>query len=115
SLLATCPSLSTITAVQNTKEIPIFMMVAPTPELMKVKDVQGNDPPNLYGVAEDLNYIDTSFSIIPKLVSPKGAQLRVGLLYNQAEPQSVSAFDRLQELANSMNVELVARAVHMTA
>ncbi|HEY1872203.1 MAG TPA: ABC transporter substrate binding protein, partial [Chitinophagaceae bacterium] len=34
TLIATNPSLSTITAIQNTKTIPIFMMVAPTPTLM---------------------------------------------------------------------------------
>lgn len=115
SLMATNPSLSTITAVQNTKEIPIFMITAPTPELMEVQDAEGNDPPNLFGVAENLNYIDTSFSIIPKLVAPAGETLRVGLLYNQSEPQSVSAFNRLNGLANRLGVELVARPVNTTA
>lgn len=115
TLIATSPSLSTITAVQNTKEIPVFMMVAPTPELMEVQDAEGNDPPNLYGIAENLNYIDTSFSIIPKLVEPKGETLRIGLLYNQSEPQSVSAFNRLNGLANQLGVQLVARPVNTTA
>lgn len=115
TLMATSPSLSTVTAVQNTKEIPIFMMVAPTPELMEVQDAQGNDPPNLYGVAENLNYIDTSFSIIPKLVQPAEASLRIGLLYNQSEPQSVSAFERLEGLADRLGVNLVARPVNTTA
>src|SRR6476659_3084818 len=41
SLIAANPSLSTITAVQNTKTIPIFMMVSPTPALMKVNDAAG--------------------------------------------------------------------------
>lgn len=115
TLIATNPSLSTITAVQNTQEIPIFMMTAPTPELMEVQDAQGNDPPNLFGVAENLNYIDTSFSIIPNLVMPAGETLRVGLLYNQSEPQSVSAFNRLNDLANRLGVALVARPVNTTA
>lgn len=115
TLLATCPSLPTITALQNTKDIPIFMMVAPTPELMNVQDAGGNAPANLFGVAENLAYIDTSFSIIPKLVKPKGAKLRVGLLYNQSEPQSVEAYGRLQNLAASLGVELVARPVNTTA
>lgn len=114
-LIATSPSLSTITAVQNTKEIPIFMMVAPTPELMKVQAKDGSDPPNLYGVAENLNYIDTSFSLIPKLLTVEGRSLKVGLLYNQSEPQSVSAFDRLQELATRLGVQLVAKPVNTTA
>lgn len=115
TLIASSPSLSTITAVQNTREIPIFMMVAPTPELMKVQDAQGNDPSNLFGVAENLNYIDTSFSIIPNLISPSGEKLRVGLLYNQSEPQSVSAYERLNDLAGQLDVQLVARPVNATA
>ncbi|PHN03430.1 ABC transporter substrate-binding protein [Flavilitoribacter nigricans] len=115
TLMATNPSLSTITAIQNTKEIPVFMMVAPTPELMEVQDAAGNDPPNLYGVAENLNYIDTSFSIIPRLIEPAGATLRVGLLYNQSEPQSVSAFNRLNGLAQQLGIQLVARPVNTTA
>lgn len=114
TLLATCPSLSTITALQNSKEIPIFMMVAPTPELMKVQDASGKAPANLFGVAENLAYIDTSFSIIPKLVKPKGGKLRVGLLYNQSEPQSVEAYERLKGLATTLGAELVARPVNAT-
>ncbi|MCB0633961.1 MAG: ABC transporter substrate-binding protein, partial [Lewinella sp.] len=114
-LMATNPSLSTITAVQNTSEIPIFMMVAPTPELMEVQGKDGSDPPNLFGVAENLNYIDTSFSLIPKLLPVEGRSLKVGLLYNQSEPQSVSAFNRLQGLADKLEVQLVARPVNTTA
>src|SRR3954452_24347265 len=56
TLMATNPSLSTITAVQNTKDIPIFMMVSPTPTLMKVNDANGHSPKNLFGVGEDLDY-----------------------------------------------------------
>src|SRR5580700_5838868 len=52
TLIATNPSLSTITAIQNTKDIPVFMMVSPTPQLMNVTDKQGNAPANLFGVAE---------------------------------------------------------------
>ncbi len=114
-LLATSPSLSTITALQNTREVPVFMMVAPTPELMGVNDAEGNSPANLFGVGEDLDYIDTSFTIIPQLLQPRGAVLRVGLLYNQSEPQSVFAHDRLMALANSLGVQLVARPVNVTA
>lgn len=115
ALMATCPSLSTITALQNTNDIPVFMMVSPTPSLMKVVDGQGDAPSNLYGVAEELSYIDTSFSIIPKLIDPEGERLRVGLLYNQSEPQSVDAFNKLKELAEQMSISLVARPVNATA
>ena len=115
TLMATNPSLSTITALQNTADIPVFMMVSPTPELMKVLDAQGNAPKNLFGVGEELAYIDTSFSIIPKLVDPKGDQLRVGLLYNQSEPQSVEAYEKIQGLAGRLGVALIARPVNATA
>lgn len=114
-LMATSPSLSTIAAIQNTKDIPIFMMVSPTPSQMEVEDAQGNAPANLFGVAEGLDYIDTSFSLIPQLVQPKGERLRVGLLYNQSEPQSVEAYERLLGLAAALNVELAARPVNTTA
>lgn len=114
-LVATSPSLSTITALQNTKDIPVFMMVSPTPQLMKVTDEAGNAPANLFGVAENLAYIDTSFSIIPKLMEPADGQLRVGLLYNQSEPQSVDAFNKLNELAYQLGIQLIARPVNNTA
>ncbi len=114
-LIATNPSLSTIAALQNTKDIPIFMMVSPLPARMEVEDAQGNAPDNLFGVAEDLDYIDTSFSLIPRLVQPEGEKLRVGLLYNQSEPQSVDAYGRLQGLSDALGVELVARPVNTTA
>jgi len=115
TLMATCPTLSTVTALQNTKEIPIFMMVAPTPEIMGMLDAAGKPPANLFGVADNLAYIDTSFSIITNLVKPKGPQLRVGMIYNQAEPQSVDAYERLNELAKAFNVALIALPVNATA
>src|SRR6201996_3569394 len=90
-LLATCTTLSSITAVQKTKTIPIFEMVSPTLERMKVLDASGKAPTNLFGAVEDLQYIDTSFSIIPKILKPKGAKLVIGMIYNQSEPQSADA------------------------
>jgi putative ABC transport system substrate-binding protein len=114
-LLATNPTLSTITAVQNTDEIPIFMMTSPTPELMQLTDDSGQAPENLFGVAEDLKYIDTSFALMPAMLTPKGERLRIGLLYNQSEPQSVDAFKRMQQLADRYNTDLVAQPVNNTA
>lgn len=115
SLIATNPSLSTITAVQNTKTIPIFMMVAPTPALMKVNDAQGNAPKNLFGVGETLDYIDTSFLLIPKIVQPKSVKLTVGMIFNQSEPQSVEAIQRIQQLATTNNINLVSLPVNSSA
>ena len=114
-LIATNPSLSTITAVQNTTEIPVFMMVSPTPQLMHVTDSSGNAPANLFGVAESLGYIDTSFSLIPKLIKPKQGKLRVGMIYNQSEPQSAEALKRIQQLATQLDMELISLPVSNTA
>src|ERR1700757_1480860 len=79
-LLATCTTLSTVTAIQKTKTIPIFAMVSPTPARMNVISSTGVAPANLFGAVEELAYIDTSFSIIPKLLKPKGAKLVIGMI-----------------------------------
>src|SRR5579872_2256891 len=105
-LLATCTTLSTITAIQKTKTIPVFAMVSPTPERMNVVSSTGVNPSNLFGVVEDLNYIDTSFNIITKLLKPKAGKLLIGMIYNQSEPQSADAVNRLKDLAAKSNVNL---------
>jgi putative tryptophan/tyrosine transport system substrate-binding protein len=115
TLIATNPSLSTITAIQNSKEIPIFMMVSPTPDLMKINDSSGHAPRNLLGVGETLDYIDTSFLLIPKLIKPKSGRLTVGMIYNQSEPQSVEAMDRIRKLAADNNINLIYLPVNATA
>ncbi|RFZ84856.1 ABC transporter substrate-binding protein [Mucilaginibacter terrenus] len=114
-LLATSTTVSTIAAIQKTKTIPIFQMVSPTPERMKVADAQGKGPANLFGTMEELNYIDTSFALIPKLLKPKGAQLTVGMIYNQSEPQSADALQRIQGLAAKLNVKIVALPLNSSA
>ena len=114
-LLATCTTLSTISALQKTKTVPIFMMVSPTPELMKVNDAAGHAPANLFGTCEELGYIDTSFNLIPKLVKPKNGKLVIGMIYNEAEPQSVDAMNRIKGLADKQNITLVAIPVNTSA
>jgi len=115
AFIATNPSLSTITAIQNTREIPIFMMVSPTPELMKVTDAGKKAPVNLFGVGESLDYIDTSFSLIPKLLKPKGDKLKVGMIFNQSEPQSAEALNSIKQLADKLNIKLVYLPVNSSA
>jgi putative ABC transport system substrate-binding protein len=110
-LLATCTTLSSITAAQKTKTLPIFMMVSPTVKLMNLQSTQTN----LFGAVEDLNYIDTSFSNIPKFIKPKGGKLRVGMIYNQSEPQSVDAKNRIDGLAAKLNIDLVALPLNSSA
>lgn len=107
-LIATNTTLSTITALQKTKDIPVFMMVSPTPELMNITDEKGKAPANLHGVAEELAYIDTSFSFIPKFIKPKGTKLVVGMIYNQSEPQSVDALERIKTTAAKLNIQIEA-------
>jgi putative ABC transport system substrate-binding protein len=114
-LIATCPTLPTIAAAQKTKTIPIFAMVSPTAKLMNLADSSGNGPANLFGVAEDLNYIDTSFTNIPKFLKPKAGKLVVGMIYNQAEPQSVDAEKRIQSLADKLNITLIALPLNSSA
>src|SRR6202000_224116 len=114
-LLATCTPLSTITAIQKTKSIPIFAMVSPTPARMNVISSTGVTPANLFGAVEELAYIDTSFSIIPKLLKPKGAKLVIGMIYNQSEPQSADAMNRIKSLADKMNITLVALPLNSSA
>jgi putative ABC transport system substrate-binding protein len=114
-LLATCTTLSSVTAVQKTKTIPIFEMVSPTPARMNVLDASGKAPANLFGAVEDLEYIDTSFSIIPKVLKPKNGKLVVGMIYNQSEPQSADAMQRIKGLADKLNITLIALPLNTSA
>jgi putative ABC transport system substrate-binding protein len=114
-LLATSTTLATVAAIQKTKTIPIFQMVSPTPERMKVVDATGKAPANLFGTMEELNYIDTSFALIPKLLKPKASQLTIGMIFNQSEPQSADALDRIKGLAAKLNVKIIALPLNSSA
>ncbi|MBS1504668.1 MAG: ABC transporter substrate-binding protein, partial [Bacteroidetes bacterium] len=114
-LLATCTTLSTITALQKTKTIPVFAMVSPVPSRMNVVSSTGAAPPNLFGALEDLNYIDTSFNIIPNLLKPKAGKLVIGMIYNQSEPQSADAMNRIKSLADKAGVTLIALPLNSSA
>ena len=112
-LMATCTTLSSITAAQKTKTVPIFMMVSPTVKLMQLQDSSGRK--NLFGTVEDLNYIDTSFSNIPKFLKPKTGKLVVGMIYNQSEPQSLDAKNRIQADADKLGITLIALPLNSSA
>lgn len=112
-LLATCTTLSSITAAQKTKTIPIFMMVSPTVKLMQLGDSASRK--NLFGAVEDLNYIDTSFSNIPKFLKPKSGKLTIGMIFNQSEPQSVDAKNRIQADADKLGITLIALPLNSSA
>ena len=115
ALIATSPTLSTITAIQNTKEIPVFMMVGGTPALMKLNDASGKEPKNLFGTGETLGYIDTSFGLISTFIKPKNQKIKVGMIFNQSEPQSVEAMNAIKKRADADNMELIALPVNTSA
>lgn len=114
-LIGTSTTLSTLSVIQRVKNIPIFMTVTAMPEILGLLDADGNPPKNLFGAGEDLNYIDTSFTIITGMIKPTGRKLKVGMIYNQAEPQSVEAYQRIAQLAGDLGVDLVAQPLHSSA
>lgn len=108
-LIGTNVTLSTITAVQRTKSVPIFMMVAPRPDIAGLIDNDGNSPTNLSGVYETLGYIDSAVVIIKELF-PKAK--RIGTIFNQSEPQSKDAYNTVYKKCNELGLELVGLPVN---
>lgn len=108
-LIAANATLSTITAVQKTKTIPVCMMVAPSPQMAHLTDAQDNAPTNLFGVYETLGYIDTSVTLIKKLLP--NAKV-VGTVFNQSEPQSQAALDEIKKECESLGLTLIALPVN---
>ena len=109
TLIATNPTLPTIVAVQKTKTIPVFMMVAPRPDLAKLTDKNNNAPSNLFGVYETLDYIDTSVMMIHSVLP---SVKKLGAIYNQSEPQSVMALKQIEQRCASLGIELVSQPVN---
>ena len=107
-LLATSASITTVTAIKKNHRVPVFMMVAPEPGKAGLLDREGNMPKNLYGVYENLKYIDTSFFLITELMP----NIKVlGISYNPAEPQSSDAFNHMKILAKNSGIRLEAVAI----
>ena len=109
TLIATNPTLPTISAVQKTKTIPIFMMVSPRPDLAKLTDSEGKAPANLFGIYETLDYLDTALLLI-KSVLPNAQ--KVGTIFNQSEPQSVDALARIEKTCKEAGLELIKMPVN---
>ena len=108
-LIATNPTLSTITAIQKTKTIPVFMMVSPRADLAGLTDKNGKAPENLFGVFETLDYIDTSLMLIKKIFP---SIKKIGTIYNQSEPQSVDALNEIKKTCKKEGIELVSLPVN---
>lgn len=105
SLIATNTTLATVNTVQRTRDIPVFMMVSPRPDIAGLAAGDGSYPSNLFGVYETLDYIDTSITLIKQFFP---SVRRVGTIYSQSESQSVDALERLQKGCDAMGVALEA-------
>jgi putative ABC transport system substrate-binding protein len=104
-LIASNTTLSTITAVQKNKTIPVCMMVSPSAELAGLRSKDGKDPANLFGVYETLEYIDTAIGLTPQYF-PKAK--RIGTVINQSEPQSRDALAQIQQAAQKLGLEVIS-------
>ena len=107
-LIAANSTLSTISAVQRSGGTPVCMMVAPEPQMAGLADELGRPPENLFGVYETLSYIDSS---VLMMLNWLPEVRRIGLIYNQAETQSLNALERIRQVAKSLNLEVAALPV----
>jgi putative ABC transport system substrate-binding protein len=108
-LIGTNTTLATVNTVQRTKDIPVFMMVSPRPDIAKLTDAAGKAPANLFGTYETLDYIDTAVSLI-HLLFPNAKT--VGTIYSQSESQSVDALNKLQ--AGCQRVGIILKSLPVT-
>lgn len=114
-LVGTSTTLATVAAIQRIHDVPVFQTVTAMPDILGLQGADGLPPANLFGTGENLNYIDTSFAVITETIKPVGNQLTVGMIYNQSEPQSVDAYERLGKLAGQLGVRLVALPLNSSA
>lgn len=114
-LIASNTTIATITAVQRNPNIPVFMIVSPEPKMMNLLNNEGKAPDHLFGVSESLDYIDTAFALIPEFVRPKNDKIVVGMIYNQSEPQSVRAVERMRENAARLGLVIEAMPLNNSA
>ncbi len=111
-LIATCPTLSTIIAAHQTKDIPILMLVSPKPDLVGLATPGGAAQSNLLGAYETLDYLKQGPAIIHQVMP----QVRsVGLVYNPAEPQSVLALDVLRKAFADQGLKLEVTPVNSSS
>ncbi len=108
-LIACNPTSATITATQRSKATPVCMMVSSHPSLIGLVDSEGIPPPTLFGTYETLDYISQSVRVM-KQILPK--LKKAGLIYNQAEAQSVNALKTIQKTADELGLELIIKPVN---
>lgn len=71
NLIAANTTVAMVAALSKTKDIPIFMMVAPSPTINNLTEVDSTGrnvraPKNLSGVYETLTYIDSNLALIKR-------------------------------------------------
>ena len=110
-LIATCPTLSTIVAAQQTKNIPILMMVSPRPDIVGLGDATSGFQSNLLGAYETLDYLKEGPAIIRQVLPDART---VGLVYNPAEPQSVLALEVIRKACATQGLHLEIAPVSST-
>lgn len=111
-IIATNVTLSTITAAKRTKKTPIFMMVSPRPDLAGLTDRSNKHQDNLSGVYETLEYLDSAVIIVKQLFPNTK---RIGSVFNQAEPQSQAAFNRIYKKGLELGIEVISLPVNNSA
>jgi putative ABC transport system substrate-binding protein len=112
NLIAANATVTTIAAVQQTRSIPVCMMVAPEPRLAGLCDKNGMAPSNLFGVFETLSYMDTSVKLIRELMPDVKV---IGTIFNQAEPQSREALHEIGRECSLLHLTLIALPVNSSA
>lgn len=111
TLIAANTTLAMITAVQKTKEIPIFMMVSPSPDINRLTEIVGSNekaPKNLSGVYETLRYIDSSMTVIHS-VFPNAK--KIGVVFNSSEINSLNSVKKLREKCKELGITVEEQAI----
>jgi putative ABC transport system substrate-binding protein len=116
SLIAANTTVAMQAALGKTKEVPIFMMVAPSPTINNLTEVDSagrniKAPKNLSGVYETLTYIDSNLALI-KRTFPKAT--KIGVIYNSSEMNSTNAINRLRLLSKQYGFTIEERAISAT-
>jgi len=111
-LVATSTTVSTLAVCQRTRSVPVFMMVSPNPKDDGLAGTGIVPHTNLFGVYEDVDYIDTAIRIIPAVI-PNAR--RIAAIYSQSESQSVLGFERLKETCAKLKLKLDALPVNSSA
>jgi len=88
------------------------MMVSPNPKDDGLAGIGIAPHTNLFGVYEDVDYIDTAIRIIPAVIPHVR---KIAAIYSQSESQSALGFERLKETCAKLKLTLDALPVNSSA